>query len=133
MKILSSAAEFHDFEAVKRVVGRFVEPVIADADSTILQNGVPKWLKGDLLGYMLEDENGARYLVGSQIMIKKAVEKSGVGHVLGITYLGKTTTASGQPLARYEVIEFDGDKFEGDNKEFKEALAYYGTNENKGF
>ncbi len=126
MKVLSSAAEFHDFTLKPTIVGVFEAPIIAEEDAQIKnKDGEPKWRKGDLLGYLFEDENGAHYNVGAQTMIKKAIEKTGIGAVLGITFKGKTETSTGNPLSRYEVIEFDGEGHDGDP--WKEALAFYGN------
>lgn len=119
MKKLSSASEFHDFEKEPLVIGTFTNPIFRDEDSP---DGTQK--KGDLLGYELELENGTSEIVGNSYMIKKSLEKTGVGHVVGIKFLGKTTNSKNQPVNRFEVIEFDGEGYDG--KPFAEALAYYG-------
>jgi hypothetical protein len=131
MKTLSSAAEFHNFENQPRIIGRFVGVVIADQDASVMDSTTkePKWKKGDTLGYELETELGEHVNVGTQHNIKKAIALTGIGAVLGITFKGKTETAAGQPFSKFEVLEFDGTGFDGPNKEFKEALAYYPKNE----
>lgn len=122
MKKLSSASEFHDFEKNPILVGTFTNPVLRDEDSS---DGFHK--KGELMGYEFELEDGTCTIVGNSYMINKAIEKTGVGHVLGIKFLGKTTNSKNQPVNRFEVIEFDGENHEG--KPFAEALAYYGVKE----
>lgn len=125
MKVLSAAAEFHDFAKIPTIVGKFEAPIIAEEDAQIKdKDGKPKWQKGDLLGYLMIDENGQHYNVGAQTMIKKSIEKTGIGAVLGITFKGKSETSTGNPLSRFEVIEFDGEGHDGDP--WKESLAFYG-------
>ncbi len=119
MKKLSSASEFHDFEKHPLLIGTFTSPILREEDSA---NGEHK--KGDLMGYEFEKEDGTCTIVGNSYMIAKSIEKSGIGHVMGVKFLGKTTNSKNQPVNRFEVIEFDGQGHEG--KPFAEALAYYG-------
>lgn len=119
MKKLSSASEFHDFEKQPLIVGVFKSVVLREQDSA---DGTQK--TGTVLGYELEPETGESVIVGNSHMVEKAIVKSGLGAVLGIRFLGKTTNSKNQPVNRFEVIEFDGDQHEG--KPFAEALAYYG-------
>lgn len=129
MQVLNTAAQFHDWEKMKTVVGKFLGPIMADADAQTMdpKTKEPKWKKGDLLGYSFETEMGSYFNVGKNHMIEKSLkgENVGIGCIVGIEYLGKTETAAGNPLTRFKVTLFDGQP-NHDGNGWAEALAVYG-------
>lgn len=121
MKKLTSASEYHDFEKNQLLIGKFVAVVTAEKDSP--ENNRKA---GDVIGYEIEQENGDCTIAGNSFLIQKGLTHSdcGIGSIVGIRFLGKTTNSKNQPVNRHEVILFDS---------FEEANQYYKEHEKTGF
>jgi len=115
MKKLTSASEYFDFEKQQILLGKFVGVVLAEKDSP--ENNRKA---GDIIGFEIEQENGECTIAGNSYLINKGLthQDCGVGSIVGIKFLGKTTNSKNQPVNRHEVILFDS--FEEGNKYYEE-------------
>src|SRR5690606_40713610 len=64
--VLESGAQFWRFEDDPEVIATYMEPVIARED-----NG-DQWSKGDTIGYLFHNKNGAEFIVPANYEIGRA-------------------------------------------------------------
>lgn len=98
-KTLVSGASYHDFQKVPVYIGQYRRDVIREKDGQ-----GPNEKKGDVIGFVFEDEFGGETIISNSYSIKKALETIGYPHdvTLWIEFQGKTMV-KGKPFNRFHV------------------------------
>lgn len=104
-KVLSSGAEFHDFEAKPIFIGYLGDAVIREKDAAVKEGEVlqDSQKAGAVMGWLFNDiDTDEETIIGSSASIEKSITdtKNGVkaGDCLYIEFLGKRKTSSGKPF-----------------------------------
>lgn len=98
--VLESGAQFWRFEDDPEVIGTYIEPVIARED-----NG-DQWSKGDTIGYLFQNKNGAEFIVPANYAIEQAITTHNAerGQIYKISFLGKETRDGGRQFSRFRIV-----------------------------
>lgn len=104
--VLESGAQFWRFEDDPEVIATYIEPVIARED-----NG-DQWSKGDTIGYLFHNKNGAEFIVPANYAIAQALQNAERGQIYKIRFLGKETRDGGRQFSRFRIVRMKrrGDK-----------------------
>lgn len=108
MRKIVSAADFKEFGQGESYSGKFVRPVLRDADHPTDSDKK----KGDLMGYLFEDYKGEETIIGASHSITKALtaESEGVGNFYQITFIEKVQLEKGKSFNRYDVQAYDNEQ-----------------------
>lgn len=102
MKQLTSP-DYHDFEKASEVYGTYVEPFLRPKDDA--KDKTKK--KGDVIGYVLENEKGTRTIVGNSFLVEKYLKDAEKGTIFGFRFLGQQKNAKGQKFNAFDIWAFD--------------------------
>ncbi len=111
-----TAAQFHKFDGTDGqpiFIGEYVDTSKRFEDQDPKEG---KGKKGDVNGYIFEDENGTQVVIGNSKAVVDAMGQVKEGDILGFKFLGQRKTRSKQNFNSFQIILFDS---------FEEANDYY--------